>query len=145
MSTPDDRRIIYRSCNLCEAHCGIAITVDSRENRVVDIRGDENDAMSQGYICPKATGLRALSEDPDRLRAPVKRVDGQFVEISWEEAFDLVASRLRDIREISGPNSIATYLGNPNAHDFQSTLSIPALVRAIGTRWRFSATSVDII
>ena len=143
MNVSKQHDVVYRSCNLCEAHCGVAVTVDAQENRVLDIRGDDNDALSQGYICPKATGLRALSEDPDRLRAPVKRVDGKFVEISWDEAFELVVSRLQDIRDTSGPNAIATYLGNPNAHDFQSTLSIPALVRAIGTRWRFSATSVD--
>ena len=108
---------IYRSCNLCEAHCGVAVTVDPARNQGVDVRGDENDAMSRGYICPKATGLSALSEDPDRLRNPVRRVGNEFVEISWDEAFDLVATKLLEIRDSFGANAIATYLGNPNAHD----------------------------
>ncbi|MBW2244720.1 MAG: molybdopterin-dependent oxidoreductase [Deltaproteobacteria bacterium] len=135
--------IVYRSCNLCEAHCGVAVTVDRAANRVIDIRGDENDVLSRGYVCPKAVGLSALSEDPDRLRAPVKKVDGEFVEISWDEALDLVSSRLAEIRERHGANSVATYLGNPNAHDFASNLCVAPLVRALGTKWRFSASSVD--
>ena len=135
--------VVYRSCNLCEAHCGVAITVDRDAGRVLDIRGDENDAMSRGYVCPKAVGLRGLSEDPDRLRTPVKRVGDEFVEIGWDEALELVSSRLGEIREQHGPNAVATYMGNPNAHDFASNLSVSPLLRALGTRWRFSATSVD--
>lgn len=135
--------IVYRSCNLCEAHCGVAITVDRENNRVIDLRGDENDVMSRGYVCPKVIGLTALSEDPDRLRAPLRRVGNEFVEIGWEEAFELVASRLSEIREAHGANAIATYLGNPNAHDFASNIGIAPLLRALGTKWRFSATSVD--
>ena len=134
---------VYRDCTLCEAHCGIAVTVDRSTNRVIDLRGDKADPMSRGYVCPKAVGMRSLSEDPDRLRHPVKKVGQDFVEISWEEAFELVTSRFSEIREAHGANAIATYLGNPNAHDFASNLSIPHLVRALGTRWRFSATSVD--
>lgn len=135
--------VVYRSCNLCEAHCGVAITVDRAANRVLDIRGDENDIMSRGYVCPKAVGLKALSEDPDRLRAPVKRVGDRFEEIGWDEAFELVIQGLSKVRDAHGPNAVATYLGNPNAHDYASNFTVPALLRALGTRWRFSATSVD--
>ena len=135
--------VVYRSCNLCEAHCGVAVTVDREAGRVLDIRGDADDAMSRGYVCPKAVALETLSTDPDRLRAPVKRVGDRFVEIGWDEAYALVASRLTDIRERHGANAIATYLGNPSAHDFAANLAVGPLLRAIGTRWRFSATSVD--
>ena len=135
--------VVYRSCNLCEAHCGVAITVDREANQVLDVRGDTNDAMSRGYVCPKAVGLPALSEDPDRLRAPVRKVDGTFVEIGWDEALDLVVEKLGAIREEHGANAIATYLGNPNAHDFASNIAIGPFIRSLGTKWRFSATSVD--
>jgi anaerobic selenocysteine-containing dehydrogenase len=135
--------VVYRSCNLCEAHCGIAVRVDRDAGRVLDIRGDPDDALSHGYVCPKAVALEALSSDPDRLRAPVRRVGDRFVEIGWDEAFELVASRLLEIRERHGAHAIATYLGNPSAHDFAANLAIPPLLRSLGTRWRFSATSVD--
>ncbi|MFP6664766.1 MAG: molybdopterin-dependent oxidoreductase, partial [Deltaproteobacteria bacterium] len=103
----------------------------------------KDDPLSRGYICPKATGLAALSEDPDRLMHPVMKVDGSFVEITWEEAFTTIGERFGAIREKHGADAIATYLGNPNAHDFASNLSMPTLLRALGTKWRFSATSVD--
>ncbi len=135
--------VVHRSCPLCEAHCGISIEVDRAAGSVRTIRGDEHDAFSRGYLCPKAYGLKGLHEDPDRLRAPLRRVDGSFREIGWEEALDLVAGRLREIRESHGPNAIATYLGNPNAHDLGSALFMPTFQRALGTRWRFSASSVD--
>jgi anaerobic selenocysteine-containing dehydrogenase len=135
--------VVYRSCVLCEAHCGVAVHVDRAAREVVAIRGDEADALSRGYICPKALGMKELVEDPDRVRTPLRRVGDRFEEISWEEAFDLVALRLGAIRDANGPNAIATYLGNPNAHDFASNFSVPALVRALQTKWRFSATSVD--
>jgi anaerobic selenocysteine-containing dehydrogenase len=135
--------VVYRSCNLCEAHCGISVRVDRDAGCVVDIRGDADDAMSRGYVCPKAVGLEALSSDPDRLRAPVKREGDGFVEIGWDEALERAASGLARIRKEHGANAVATYLGNPNAHDFASNLAIAPLIRAFGSKWRFSATSVD--
>ncbi len=139
---------VHRSCPLCEAHCGIAVEVErpspgSRGGRVRSIRGDERDPHSRGYLCPKAYGLKGLHEDPDRLRAPLVKRDGAFQEAGWDEALDLVAERLRAIRDQHGADAIATYIGNPTAHDFGTSVYIPAFLRALGTRWRFSASSVD--
>ncbi len=135
---------VHRSCPLCEAHCGITVEVDRAESRVLGVRGDPQDPFSRGYLCPKAYGLKGLHEDPDRLRTPLRRVDGgRFEEIGWEEALERVAERLRGIRESAGPNAVGTYVGNPNAHDLGSALFMPTFQRALGTRWRFSASSVD--
>ena len=76
MARADNENVVYRSCNLCEAHCGVAIHTDSETGEVTGIRGDENDAMSRGYVCPKAVGLGALATDPDRIRTPLRRVRG---------------------------------------------------------------------
>jgi anaerobic selenocysteine-containing dehydrogenase len=136
-----DARVVYRSCSLCEAHCGVAVEVQGEFVRTV--RGDPDDALSRGYICPKAYGLKALQEDPDRLRRPLIREGGRFREADWEEALALAATRLAAIRDAHGPDSVATYLGNPTAHDYASTFYVPLFLRALGGRWRFSATSVD--
>ncbi len=144
--SPQDRsqrEVVHRTCPLCEAKCGISVEVDRSVQRVVTIRGDALDPFSRGYLCPKAYGLKALHEDPDRLRRPLRKDGAGWREIGWEEAFDLVAARLRAIRESHGADAIATYLGNPNAHDAGSALYLPTFQRALGTRWRFSATSVD--
>jgi anaerobic selenocysteine-containing dehydrogenase len=134
-------RVVYRSCSLCEAHCGVAVELEGDVVRTV--RGDPDDALSHGYICPKAYGLKALQDDPDRLRRPLIREGGRFREADWEEALALVAKRLAAIREAHGPDAVATYLGNPNAHDYAATFYVPLFLRALGGKWRFSATSVD--
>jgi anaerobic selenocysteine-containing dehydrogenase len=134
-------RTVFRSCNLCEAHCGVAVELDGEGVRTV--RGDPADPLSGGYLCPKAYGLKGLQEDPDRLRHPLLREGSRWREAGWEEALDRVAERLRAVRDAHGPDAIGSYVGNPNAHDFAALLYLPTFLRALGTRWRFSATSVD--
>lgn len=143
MSSTTTLDTVYRTCPLCEAKCGIAIGVDRVAEQVVTIRGDEQDSFSRGYLCPKAYGLKGLHEDPDRLRHPVRRVGDEWREIGWDEAFEVAAAGIRKIREEHGDGALATYVGNPNAHDMGSAVYLPALLRALGTRKRFSASSVD--
>ena len=131
----------YRSCNLCEASCGLEITVEA--NRVTGIRGDAADPFSQGYLCPKGVALQDLTNDPDRLRRPVRRTDDGWQEIGWDEAFALVADRLLDIRRSYGGDAIGFYLGNPITHGWAPIIYVPQLLAAIGTRNRYSAASVD--
>ena len=131
---------INRQCTLCEAHCGIQVEVEGE--RVVRISGDPDDVLSRGYICPKAAALADLQSDPDRLRRPVKKVGGRFVEIGWEEALSLAADGLLGVRERHGADAVATYLGNPGAHS--SGIFMAVLVRKLlGSRNNYSATSVD--
>ena len=78
--------VIYRSCPTCEASCGLALQVDRGADRIVAIKGDPEDHRSQGYVCAKSQAFRYVHEDPERLRSPVKKVDGQWCEISWEQA-----------------------------------------------------------
>ncbi|SFP88565.1 Anaerobic selenocysteine-containing dehydrogenase [Amycolatopsis arida] len=131
----------YHSCTLCEATCGIAVTVDA--NRVVDIRGDERDPFSRGYICPKATALADLHHDPDRLRTPLVRHGLEWRAAGWDEAFDLVARRIRDVRTRYGKHALAVYQGNPSAHNLGLVTYGQAFFRGLGTRNLYSATSVD--
>ncbi len=138
---PATSHTVYRACPLCEATCGIAVEVT--DNRAVRVRGDDDDPFSRGYICPKADALIGLQEDPDRLRHPLKRVGDRFVEIDWDEAFELVATGLRGVRDEHGANSLAAYAGNPTVHDLGAMLFTPALLRSLGSKQRFSATSVD--
>lgn len=132
----------YRTCNLCEAMCGIKITLDD-QNRIQTIEGDIDDPFSKGHICPKAVALKDIYEDPNRLRHPVKRTDQGWQKISWDEAFDIVVTRLIAIQERYGTDAVGVYQGNPNAHNLGSMLYSPPFVRALRTKNRFSATSID--
>ena len=131
----------YRNCNLCEAICGIEITVGDGQH--LDIRGDKDDPFSRGYICPKAVALQDIHFDKNRLRHPVRRTASGWEQITWDEAFAEVARNLKRIRAQHGRDSLATYLGNPSVHNYGVILFAPGFIRSLKTRNRFSATSVD--
>ncbi|PHQ14674.1 molybdopterin oxidoreductase family protein [Marinobacter profundi] len=131
----------YRTCHLCEAMCGVAIEV--KDGRIASIKGDANDPFSRGHICPKATALQDLHEDPERLRKPLRRTAEGWQEMEWDDAFELVADRLHRVRKEHGRNSIGVYLGNPNVHNHGALITTLPFLRAIGSQNRFSATSND--
>jgi anaerobic selenocysteine-containing dehydrogenase len=141
MRTTDNSSLHYRACNLCEAICGIEITVQADQR--LDIRGDKDDPFSRGYICPKAAALGDLHYDKDRLKYPVRRTPHGWHRLGWDEAFDEVTQNLKRIHARYGRNSIATYLGNPTVHNYGALLFAPGFIRSLHTRNRFSATSVD--
>jgi anaerobic selenocysteine-containing dehydrogenase len=131
----------FRACNLCEAMCGIVI--EHEDGRILSIRGDDDDPFSRGHVCPKAVALKDVHEDPDRLRRPVRRVGRDFVEVSWEEAFDEVEERIRAVQKRYGSDAVATFFGNPTLHNYGAGLFSIPFVLSLKTRNRFSATSVD--
>ena len=135
------QRTHYRTCNLCEAMCGLVVEVAG--DRVVSIKGDADDPFSRGHICPKAVALQDIYQDPDRLRQPVRRTAVGWEPITWDEAFDEVVARLKAVQAAHGRNAIGVYQGNPNVHNLGSMLYSPPFIRALRTRSRFSATSVD--
>ena len=131
----------YRSCPLCEATCGVAVEADGE--RVVSVRGDDADPFSKGYICPKGTALGDLHHDPDRLRQPMRRDGDTWTPMGWHEALDYVAKRLAGIRDTYGANAVAVYQGNPTAHNLGLITYGQLLLRTLGTRNMYSATSLD--
>jgi anaerobic selenocysteine-containing dehydrogenase len=131
----------YRTCPLCEATCGLAITTRGRE--VVDIRGDADDPFSRGYLCPKGPALKHLDADPDRLRQPLVRRGDRHVPVSWDEAFAEIERRLPPIIAEHGRDGVGVYLGNPSAHHLVLMLYPRALLRVLGTRNVYSASTVD--
>lgn len=141
MTQPGHARTHFGTCPLCEAMCGIEIRTEG--SRILAIRGDEADPFSRGHLCPKAVALKDVHEDPDRLRAPVRRVGGRWVTVSWAEALDEVASRLVDVQARHGRDAVATYFGNPTVHSYSALLAGARFGRTLGSRNRFSATSVD--
>jgi len=134
-------------CNLCEAICGLELTITDGE--VTGVRGNPDDPLSRGHICPKGVAIADVYTDPDRLRRPVRRVstgshsDAEWVDIGWDEAFDRVADGLAAVINRDGDNALGIYLGNPNAHSLGSMTHGIAMVKSFRTRNRFSATSVD--
>ncbi len=135
-------RTAYRACHFCEAICGLEIHLDD-DDRILAIKGDKNDPFSEGYICPKATALQDMHEDPDRLRRPVKRSGDAWQEISWDQALEETAERLVNIARQHGNDAIASYTGNPAVHNYGLLTHGHAFLAFFRSRNRFSATSVD--
>ncbi|MEQ9425019.1 MAG: molybdopterin-dependent oxidoreductase [Cyclobacteriaceae bacterium] len=131
----------HRTCNLCEAMCGLEIEFEG--NQVLSIKGDKQDPFSKGYICPKAVALQDIYTDPDRLKRPVKRTENGWTEISWKEAFDQVATGLKSVQNKYGHDSVGIYQGNPTVHNLGSMMFASGFTRALKTKNKFSATSVD--
>ncbi len=131
----------HRTCHLCEAMCGLVI--ETREGRIEKIRGDLNDPLSRGHICPKAVALQDLHHDPDWLRRPLRRRGNDFEEISWEAAIDEAATRLHRVQAAHGRSAVAMYQGNPVVHNHGALIFGQLFARTLGSHSNFSATSVD--
>ena len=122
--------------------CGLKLELDG--DRIVSVRGDEDDPFSQGYICPKGVAIGDVHHDPDRLRTPLRRqVDGSFTRIAWDEAFDLVEQGLHAVRARDGADAIAVYMGNPIIHNYGVILLRAGFARAVGSRNFFGPGSQD--
>ncbi|MEZ5039850.1 MAG: molybdopterin-dependent oxidoreductase [Saprospiraceae bacterium] len=131
----------YRTCNLCEAMCGLEIQVEDKQ--VLTIKGDKADPFSRGHICPKAVGLKDIYEDQDRLKYPIRKTANGWEQMEWEAAFDYVAAQLKGVQQKYGDNAVGVYQGNPNVHNFGTMVFGPNFVRSLKTSNRFSATSAD--
>lgn len=139
-------RTAFRTCPLCEAGCGLEITVKrSTEGaeHVTRIRGDREDVFSKGFLCPKGSTLKQLHDDPDRLRRPLVKRDGVHVEVEWAEAWAEVERGLLGVIERHGRESIGVYIGNPNAHNLAGMTYGRTVMHSLGTRSIFSASTVD--
>ncbi|NUT29252.1 MAG: molybdopterin-dependent oxidoreductase [Streptomyces sp.] len=134
-------RTALRICPLCEATCGLTLTIEG--TKVTGARGDRDDVFSQGFICPKGASFGAVDGDPDRLRTPLVRKDGELREATWEEAFDAVAAGIRPVVERYGPNAVGVVLGNPNVHTMAGALYPQVLLAGLRTRSIFTASTVD--
>lgn len=138
-----DLKTQYRTCNICEAMCGLIVTYD--ETKVHAIKANSADPLSRGHICPKAIALQDFRTDPDRVTTPLKKVNGEFVPISWDEAYDFAVERLSLVQEQHGKDGVGVYMGNPNAHKFGNLLNLPNLIKALGTSNRYSSATADQI
>ncbi|ORA22534.1 molybdopterin-dependent oxidoreductase [Mycobacterium aquaticum] len=136
-----DTSTALRICPFCEATCGLTLTIS--DGRVTGARGDRDDVFSAGFICPKGASFAQLDNDPDRLTRPLVRRDGVLTETTWDDAYAVVAERLGAVIGEHGGSSVGVYLGNPNAHTIAGSLYAPLIIRGLGTRQVFSASTLD--
>jgi len=96
-------------CRFCHVFCGVE--VDTEGDRVVAVRGDRDNAASEGYTCPKGRAESERIHHPDRILRPRKRNGESWSELSPDDALDEIGSKLRAIIDEHGPESVAVYVG----------------------------------
>ncbi len=139
-ATGADGRHLY-TCPLCEAMCGLEIQV--QDGHVASIRGNRDDTWSRGHLCPKGASLGALHEDPDRIRTPMIKVDGQWQEASWDAAFRRCTELLAPVIAKYGIGAVTAYTGNPLAHSFSLGRYTGVLLGMSGIPLSYSPGTVD--
>ena len=139
-ATGQDGRHLY-TCPLCEAMCGLEIEV--ADGRIAGIRGNPDDTWSRGHLCPKGASLGAIHEDPDRIRTPMIKVDGQWQEVSWDAAFRRCTELLAPVIAQHGIGAVTCYVGNPLAHSFSLGRYTGVLLGMSGIPVSYSPGTVD--
>ena len=131
------------TCTICDATCGILLDVEGE--RVLGVRGDPDDPISRGYVCPKVVAMQDIHDDPDRLRRPLVREGAGFREASWDEAIAIAGDGLRRVRQQHGKDALAVYQGNPTAHNLGLMTVGQIALRTLGTRNMYSAATTDTV
>ncbi|MFI0348896.1 molybdopterin-dependent oxidoreductase [Actinomadura sp. 9N407] len=133
----------FTYCRICEPLCGLEVTVE--DGAVLQIRPDREHPLSKGFACPKGIAMTEIQNDPDRVLRPLRRrSDGEFEEVSWDEALDDIASRLNAVRERHGGGGIGWYLGNPGTFSYSHPLWLNSFMGALGSPHIYSAGSQDV-
>ncbi|MFC4945801.1 molybdopterin-containing oxidoreductase family protein [Pseudonocardia sp. GCM10023141] len=129
---------LLSTCRCCSAGCGIVAEVV--DGRLVDVRGDRDHPLSQGYLCPKGRALPWSHARPDRLDHPMVR--GKRV--TWSEALDDLAGKLAGLIATHGAGCIGTFRGHGGHADKSGIAALSALLTALGSDQRYSVSTIDI-
>jgi anaerobic selenocysteine-containing dehydrogenase len=129
-------------CRLCPAFCGLIVTVDG--DRVVDVAGDPDNPLSQGYTCSKGRASGDLHHHPERLDRPLRRDEhGRLVDTTWDDALDEITTALRRVIAESGPNAIAAYRASGWGLDLPGVAVSDPFFRGLGSDQIYSAITID--
>ena len=129
-------------CRFCHVFCGLE--VDVTDNRVVDVRGDYDNPISEGYTCPKGRAEVDRINHPQRLLQCQKRGDDGLHPVATNHALDEIAARLQTIIDEHGPHSVAVYTG---CGGHRTAAGGPWFVgkwlQALGSRSMYTSYTID--
>jgi anaerobic selenocysteine-containing dehydrogenase len=130
-------------CRICAAHCGLVMTIENGTDRILKVKGDKDNPLSQGYVCFKGLQAEEAHHGPQRLLRPLKRQeDGSFTEIDSEQALDEITDKLRAIVERCGPQAAATFKGTSGSLYSTHMIQLDFL-NALGSNQFFSVNTID--
>ncbi|MCF8092605.1 MAG: molybdopterin-dependent oxidoreductase, partial [Desulfotignum sp.] len=126
----------------CHGGCGILVHV--KDDKVIKVEGDPDHPWNQGRLCSRCLSMTQYMYHKDRLTKPLKRVgergQGKFEPISWDEAFDLIEKKMKQIRQDHGPESMIFHQGT--GRDIGGWISM--LAYAYGSpNWMFGLSGIS--
>jgi len=128
------------ACALCGNGCGLEVQVEN--NRIVKVRGDKENPVSEGYVCRKGMNVASHLHNADRVLYPLKRAGNNFERISWDQAITEIAAKLRDILDHHGPRSLASLFGG-GEFGVGGAAHLIRLTRRLGSRYGYSAANQE--
>jgi anaerobic selenocysteine-containing dehydrogenase len=129
------------SCVLCYNNCGLEVITEG--SKIVKVRGEKENPRSQGYLCRKGANVGYFQNNPERLRFPLKCVGDKFERISWDQALDEIAAKLREIVQTHGPRSIAYMGGGGQGCHFEAAFGTRFL-HGLGSRNHYSPLAQEL-
>lgn len=125
-------RVVPGGCNICFNSCSTKHHFQGE--RLVQVTGNEEDPVLKGKICPKSQFAVQLHNNPRRLTRPLKRIgargEGRFEPISWQQALDEIAARLKSLRSQWGPEALAIFAGTRTG-----TISKNGIIKIFAQMW----------
>lgn len=106
----------------CPDVCALEATIEG--GRLVALKGVKDDPVTKGFLCPRTTRFVERQHAPDRIRTPLLKVNGEWEPITWDDALDLCAEKLRQAREVHGPASILHYKSGGNLGYLRSLINV---------------------
>jgi anaerobic selenocysteine-containing dehydrogenase len=128
-------------CRICEPLCGMIATVE--DGRLTALRPDADHPLSAGFACQKGIAFTEVVNDPDRVTTPLRRRDGGFEPVSWDEALADIAARCADIHRRHGSGAFAWYMGNPAAFSYSHLFGVMAFIKGIGRHSHYFTSSTQ--
>ena len=128
------------TCVMCAVCCGLEVKVEN--NRIAKVRPDKDSPISEGYVCRKGMNIAYHEHNADRLLYPLKKADGKFERISWDQAVGEIAEKLKKILQEHGPRSLAS-VGGGGEFNFYPTRFLAGFVQALGSRYQYSSANQE--
>jgi len=128
-------------CSLCESFCGLEVDVE--DNRIVAIRPDKEHVVSKGYACVKGTRYDSVQHSPDRITEPQKRIGDRWESISWEQALNEIADKIKAIKAAHGAQSVSHFVGSPGGANLLAPIFRGEVFKGLGSNRMYGTGTCD--
>ena len=136
-----EKNIHHTFCRICESLCGLEITTAG--NRIQDIIPDKDHVASQGFACPKGLKQHHLFGSPDRLKYPMKKENGNWKRITWDQALNEIGQKVKKILENNEPDAVAMYVGTAAGFGVLHPVFAQGFMTGLGSKSMYASATQD--